>query len=274
MWVIDRGKKLGEVEAWDRGAQFGDGLFETILILNGEPQNFLHHLNRLEKSLTKLAFKNFPENFGSLIIERLNELIIESKTQSGILKIMVSRGDSSRGYAVAKDLKPNITFLYSAITELPGDLYSNGIKVKVCRTQCSINEQLAGLKHLNRLENVMAKQELVDEYEGLMQNGFGHIIEGTMSNVFFEKDNVLYTPDLQFSGVEGVLRARVLEECAKHDIDVMIENISVENITHFESAFICNSVIGIVPISDLDNNKKKISPLTRQLQTLLNKRGI
>jgi 4-amino-4-deoxychorismate lyase len=272
MWVVDRGEYRGQVSAWDRGAQFGDGVFETILVLNGLPQNFEMHVDRLEKSFTSLSINN-EVDIECYISTTLADLLSYSGLHSGVLKVLVSRGDSARGYAVPEGLTPNITLFYSPLPILDETLYRDGVDLKTCNTQCSINPQMSGMKHLNRLENILAKQELGDEYEGLMHNYLGYVVEGTMSNIFFEKDNVLYTPKLDLSGVEGVMRRSILEICQENNLDVQVVDIKLAEVDVFNSAFICNSIIGVLPVNKIDKNKLSIGVVTKQLQALANKRS-
>ncbi len=272
MWVVDRGVYRGQIDSWDRGVQFGDGVFETILILDDKPQNFERHINRLVESLSRLSISNKESDLSLHISNTLADIISKSELHSGVLKVLVTRGDSARGYAVPKGLTSNITFFYNPLPVIDCNLYQIGVDLKFCSTQCSINPQLSGMKHLNRLENVLARQELDTEYEGLMQNHLGNVVEGIMSNIFFERESVLYTPKLDLSGVKGVMRGTIFELCEKSNIDVQVIDIKSDDMNVFQSAFICNSVIGILPVKSIDKRVLNVGTITKQLQTLMDKR--
>jgi 4-amino-4-deoxychorismate lyase len=273
MWVIEQGRFIGKVEAWDRGVQFGDGLFETICVIDEYATNLDLHVKRLSLGLATLLITPLTDNIKELIEEYITRFIVETQQKNGIFKIIITRGSSARGYGFDKAILANITAFYTPKPEYEIDIYSQGVELTVCKTQCSIQPQLAGLKHLNRLENVLAKQELNNVFEGLMLNYLGFVIEGTMSNVFLEKDNILYTPRLNLSGIKGVIRTCVFNEATNRSIEVKVEDITLSELKTFSSGFICNSVMGIVPIRMINQYSFKVSEMTKQLQSVINHRG-
>ncbi len=267
MWVMEDQQLLGEVESWSRAEQFGDGVFETLLVSNGFVAAMSWHAQRLESSLKRLKITAPVDNLEELLNQYLVKMIEASNLTNGVLKVMVSRGKSARGYGFVPSLKSNVSVFYSQHNPLENDVYVKGVSVQVCETQCSIQRQLAGLKHLNRLENVLAKSEIYQaNFEGLMGNELGWLIEGTMSNVFLEQEGVLYTPDLTLSGVKGVMRTLIIRYCRKNEIKLKVINIKFEAIDGYNSAFICNSVMGIVAIKSLKNKNMAIGQITKQLQ--------
>lgn len=268
MWVIDQGSYKGEFESWDRGTQFGDGLFETILVKNGFPKQLSLHIDRLTKGLERLSINCAGIDIKSLILNTVEEFCVKSQLKDGVYKLIVNRGSSNRGYGYLSTIEPNITSLFNRLPVFDPQIYMDGVALKICKTHCAIQTDLAGLKHLNRLENVLAKQELSEEFEGLMFNYLGFAIEGTMSNVFFEKDGQLYTPLLNLSGVEGTMRSLVIDFAKAHNINVNVSNFSSGELMSFESGFICNSIFGIVPINKLGDSKFVIGPVTTDVQTI------
>jgi 4-amino-4-deoxychorismate lyase len=125
----------------------------------------------------------------------------------------------------------------------------------ICSQQVSINENLAGLKHLNRLENVLARNEWTDAditvIDGLMLNADGFVIEGTMSNLFAVKGGQLFTPRLHRSGVKGVMREHIIAIARESDIAVSFIDIRPEQLADMDELFISNSLIGIKSINNL-----------------------
>ncbi len=266
MWVVDDGQYLGEVATWNRAMQFADGVFETIRIVNGVAPAFSYHLSRLEKGLSVLKL-NLAEGSAQLLLgSYIAKMQAHSGLNDGVLKIIVARANSARGYAFDGSLDARVTAFYSPFQALDSQYYDQGINVQLCQTQCSINGQLAGLKHLNRLENVLAKNELNEHcFEGLMSNHLEHVIEGVQSNVFFEDERGLLTPDLSLSGVEGVMRAAILQYCEKNNRVVRIKNILTSDINQYQHAFMSNSLFGVLPVKTINGSSKNVGKLTRTL---------
>jgi len=267
MWVIENRQYLGEVDSWSRAEQFGDGVFETLLVSDGVARALSLHAKRLEHGLRCLKIPPPVENLQHMLSGYVDNMVESSGLRNGVLKVMVSRAKSARGYAYDAQAEPCIVVFFSSYQAPKNEFYEQGINVQICSTQCSIQQQLAGLKHLNRLENVLAKSELhSDCFEGLMGNYLGLVIEGTMSNVFFEKDDVLYTPELSLSGVAGIMRSLIMAYCRRKGIALHITHIKMDALPQFDSAFVCNSVMGLLPIKKIKDKPMAIGKLTRQLQ--------
>jgi 4-amino-4-deoxychorismate lyase len=155
----------------------------------------------------------------------------------------------------------------------PASCTERGIKTRICRTRLGHNASLAGIKHLNRLEQVLARQEWNDPniMEGLMLDSDRNLVEGTMSNVFMVKDAVLMTPDLQRCGVAGIMRARVLEMAAENSIVTRVQRVDQAALHQADEVFVCNSLMGVWPVIGIDERAYTKGPITAQLQTLLAK---
>ena len=267
----------------DRAIHYGDGLFETILCSNNKLFYWEQHYQRLQLSSKKLKI-NCPaeqlllNDIKALLAANENPASENSANNSCVIKIIVSRGTGERGYKISKTMSANRLVLLSVIEAdyssllsgrlLTGDLY-------LCEQQVSINESLAGLKHLNRLENVLARNEwgynkqshagnnkIID---GLMINANQHVIEGTMSNLFAVKDNQLLTPDLTQSGVKGIMRDEIINIANKMDIKVSIVNMSIDELPVMDGLFISNSLIGMKSINKLIDTQYKQSDITKSI---------
>lgn len=268
MWVRDDQQAIISVPSWNRAAQFGDGLFETLKISNGKAQLLTLHAHRLEQGLARLSIPCPMATTYALLEHGVAAMLEHTGLSEGVLKVLVSRGDSARGYGFDRVIKPRVTLFFDHLPKLDDNIYRHGVNLQHCQTQCSIQPQLAGIKHLNRLENVLAKAELdVDVFEGIMSNYLGQVIEGTMSNLFFEADGTLYTPQLNLSGVSGVMRKRVLDFLSLHGIPCVIAPISLDQLNQFQGAFMCNSVLSIVPIISLAGQPMVITPICQTLLT-------
>lgn len=276
MWVIESDQYLGEVPAWNRAWQFGDGLYETLKVKDGKISALNLHVKRMEKGCAVLNLQLPPSGLESLFTQQVSELVKQSKLQDAAVKVIARRQDSNRGYGY-QDNSAVFTFMLNPLPNYVQDIYEQGITAQWCDTQCSMQKQLAGLKHLNRLENVLAKKELdASCFEGLMCNAQGNVIEGTMSNVFMESDGKLHTPKLDVSGIAGVMREQVLQYCQANHLKVTIKDITPAEVESADGLFVCNSLMGIVPITNLkdrNNNKQeyKIGALTKSLMAACQK---
>jgi 4-amino-4-deoxychorismate lyase len=152
------------------------------------------------------------------------------------------------------------------------DNWLDGFKVRVCDLTLSSNPALAGLKHLNRLENILARAEWKNEFaEGLLLDQTGHLIEATMSNIFLVKNRQLITPDLRGAGVAGVMRSAIMNRfAAALSLSVVTQNLTLDDLKTADEIFLCNSLIGIWPVISVDKMLSlKPGDITRQLQTRL-----
>ncbi len=241
------GKPDKTISILDRGLAYGHGLFETLLAENGDLPHWDRHWRRLVSGCQKLGFTLPDEK----IIRREAEQLIGGQRRI-ILKIILTAGNDGRGYHLDWPIRPQrILYTRPWSMRLPS---SGGAVLKLCKTRLPIDPWLAGLKHLNRLHSVLARAEWQQRYdEGLLRDVQGHIIEGTMSNVFWVEGGVLYTPDLNRSGVAGIMRERVLERASGLDTEVQVEDCSLERLLAADGIFVCNSIIGIWPVSRIEN---------------------
>lgn len=265
MWVMDDGQYLGEHKTWNRASQFGDGLFETLVVREGEILALQQHVNRMEQGCEVLNLQQPSQGLYKVFEGCKQTLLEKTGLNSGTLKIIARRADSARGYSYDNNQMVFTAFFTQSVASTK-ESHVHGVNMQHCQTQCSIQPQLAGLKHLNRLENVLAKSELSpNNFEGLMCNAFGYIVEGTMSNVFFEKKGQLFTPKLDVSGVQGVMRGLLMKYCEQHEIPVQECNIKKDVLEDFDSMFVCNSLIGVVPVKQLDQKIFPIGSITKNL---------
>lgn len=249
----------------DRGFQYGDGLFETIAVHNGTPVFLEQHLRRLLQGCQRLLIS--PPNAELLKREALQLIDI---SEHAVLKIIITRGVGGRGYQQPHPVNPTRILSLHPFPSYPDDYFRQGITAQFCRTQLGLNPVLAGIKHLNRLEQVMARAEwhTADIQEGLMLDFEGNVIAGTMSNFFLVRDNVVYTPVIKNCGVEGILKKIVSTLAKENGIQVIAKNISKQEVYDAHELFVTNSIIGIWPIKQLATQHYKIGTMTRQLQAL------
>lgn len=192
------GRPSPHIENTDRSFHYGDGLFETLEIIQGKAVFLSEHLARLKLGCQRLKIP-YPEE--SLLLADI-ETVLASQPAYAVLKIMLTRGSGGRGYRPPDKIDVNRFVALYPSPNYPNHYQIHGIAACFCQLRLGLNPVLAGLKHNNRLEYILARAEWQDEYqEGLLINFNEQVIEGTMSNLFAVKNNTLYTPDLSLSGV-------------------------------------------------------------------------
>lgn len=249
MRSLINGKFDTSLDSQDRGFQYGDGLFETLAIDDGEIKYWQLHWQRLSEGCERL-FLPLPNEI-ELLAEIENVLLGIGKE---IVKIIISRGIATRGYAFDEISPTRVVSAYDW-PELSSDNEKKGVELFVCKTAIAKQPALAGIKHLNRLENILARHEWQDRTiaEGLMLDTDKNVIEGTMSNIFMVKNKQLHTPDLANCGVNGISRHRIMQKAKEKKIPLLIENLSIEEFKSADEVFICNSLIGIWPVKKIDD---------------------
>ena len=142
----------------------------------------------------------------------------------------------------------------------------------LCNLRLAHQPQLAGVKHLNRLENVLAAAECLTDgiAEGLLLDTADNLIAGTRSNLFLIKNGTLYTPDLSLCGVAGLQRERVMNWATQHDVECKITNLKIEDLLAADEVFLVNSVIGLWPVREIAGLKRENFPISLTIQDWLN----
>jgi len=272
--VLINGAAADTVHYTDRGFQYGDGVFETIAVIGGTFLLWEAHLARLHQGCQRLKI---PRPDAERLWVEANQLWhgCAFPMARGVLKIIITRGPGQRGYGVPSEV--SVTRLVS-LTDWPDTLIPLSRRpctVRCCQTRLGLNPQLAGIKHCNRLENILARAEWGDQtiVEGLLFDNDDQLIEGTMSNVFLVQEQCLVTPVLDQVGVAGVMRAHILEMAKKLGIKIHIGGVSRLALHQADEVFLTNSLIGIWPVETIiQHEQKKIlktHTLTRVLQQQL-----
>jgi 4-amino-4-deoxychorismate lyase len=248
----------------DRGLAYGDGLFETIRVANARPLLLGRHLQRLYQSCKRLRLTVDPE----LLETELQAFCLQ--LGEGVAKLILSRGDGERGYGFSPGKPARRILQAAALPDYPQANARNGIELFACQTRLAEQPLLAGMKHLNRLEQVLARSEWQDPRyaEGLMLDQAGRVVEGVFSNLFFVCDGQLCTPALQRCGVEGVMRAELLEQARALNVPLRVEDFSLQALLEADEVFLCNSLYGVWPVRRLGDRDWPVGPLTRKLQAI------
>lgn len=261
--ILVNGEVCERISIWDRGLQYGDGVFETIAVCHGRPLLWRRHVARLLGGCDRLGIRPAPER--RQLQREVERLCIG--VERSVLKIVVTRGESGRGYAVARQSEPNRIVMLSSWPNYPSANADTGVEVRMCRTPISRNPRLAGIKHLNRLEQVLARSEWQSEFaEGLMLDEDGQVIEGTVTNIFLLLHGTLLTPDLSQSGVNGVMRETVLDHAGTLSLPYRVASVTREMLDRADEIFLTNSLIGIWPVRKIESTRYNIGETTRRLQ--------
>jgi len=249
-----------------RALQYGDGVFETLRVENARIEFLERHLGRLQAGCERLQLDFYD---GSGLRSELQQRAVE--LAQGVIKIILSRRAGARGYRF--NPTQGVTRIVSTqpLPLLPPQYSRQGVRVCICDLRLALQPRLAGIKHLNRLEQVMARSEWNEAYEeGLLLDYNEYLIEGTMSNLFLVCHGCLCTPRLDQAGVAGVMRAVVLDMAAGLGLETQVQRLSLWDLEGAEEVFLCNSLIGIWPvIAVADQFTYRAGPITRQLQAAL-----
>lgn len=267
--MLVNGQSIESISASDRGLAYGDGLFETVAVRDAAPELWPEHIARLKLGCERLAIPYSDE------VEADAARLFEG-VERGVLKIIVTRGAGGRGYRSPEGPEPTRILSIHPWPDYPVEWWREGIAVRLCDTPLGINPRLAGIKHLNRLEQVLARAEWSDPTitEGLMRDADGRIIEGVVSNLFLVRDGAVLTPSLGHCGVAGVMRGAVMQAAESAAIECIEGEVWIEALRSADELFLTNSLMAIQPVTRLGESRWPIGPLTRRLQQALTPLGV
>ena len=251
----------------DRGLAYGDGVWETLAVKEEIPLLLDEHLTRLQWGVSALRLQG-------LDLDSLKQQILEQckNIERGVLKLIVTRGSSQRGYNPAGLTTPRIILHMNPAPSYPSTYHDLGIVLGlVTGIRLAYQPFLAGFKHLNRLEQVLARAECAAEWqEGLVMDHHHHVIEGTMSNLFiYTQDQVLVTPEVSGCGIAGIMRAQVLKIAHECGIQCRIQPLFVQDVLNARSVLMTNSVMGLWPVREFKQQHYVIADSIQILQQQL-----
>ncbi len=264
---IVNGQRTDALAIGNRGLHYGDGLFETLVAAKGQPLLWDRHWQRLAQGCERLDLVlPAPGAIRAAIAE------LAGAEPFCAVKIMVTRAAQARGY---RPSGRGTDWIVSAHPWMPPTEERHaGVQATWCRLRLATPNACAGMKTLNRLEQVLAQREWKPPVrEGLMQDPQGLVIEGTMSNIFVAKAGGLATPPLTDCGIAGVMRAAVIDAAMRHAIPVSIEPLTRARIEQADELFLTNSLIGIWPVRDLAGHAFDVGPVSQRLLAILQAQG-
>lgn len=258
------GRPADAVSALDRGLQYGDGVFRTLRVVAGRPRCWRRHYAKLAADCTALAIEPPAEPVLAAEVKA-----VAADFPDAVVKIIVTRGAAARGYGYGPDLRPTRVVSAAPAPNYPPEFTDLGIAAHLCELRLAVQPRLAGIKHLNRLENVLARAEWRDPTvpEGLLRDPAGNVIEGTMTNLFIIEGSALLTPALDRCGVAGVQRDRVVEAAARLGLKASVADIPLERALAADEMFLVNSVVGAWQVQRIEARRwapGKVTPRVRQ----------
>ena len=248
------------IDPADRGFAYGDGLFETMHVYAGGVPWLDAHLARLVRDASRLRLPMPPDAW---LREQIQSLA-EQAPRHAVLKLMLSRGPGGRGYKPPRDSHPTLVL---ALHPMPPPM-PKMLNVRWCRTRAGIQPALAGMKHLNRLEQVLARAEWSTSSidEGLMLDSADEVVGATSANVFALVFGLWITPPVNFHGVAGIMRDWVLANASAREAPLtrtMLEGA--------DAVFLCNAVRGILPVGSLGDRRWAMHPALDAMRRRLHK---
>jgi 4-amino-4-deoxychorismate lyase len=251
------------VATTNRGLNYADGIFETLSVHNGRPRRWQAHMNRLGVGCERLGLFMPPQ---SILLREVQT--VSAGLTNAVVKIILTRDGEGRGYMPPQ--VGNCTRVVSAHLYPEGivERAREGIKTRICELKLGIQPALGGIKHLNRLEQVLASAELrkTGAAEGILLDQEDYLISAIAANIFLVLDDRLITPRLDRCGVRGVVRGQILQAFSSRCEQ---RRVTLDMLQEADEVFICNTVRGIVPLTAINNHQYPIGPVTRELQTWL-----
>lgn len=259
--ILINGKKQTKLSVFNRLVQFGDGLFETCMAVDQRLLLAEAHFQRLEKGAKRLKIIPISR---SILTKEIAKAVSMSKLDRAVVKVILSRGESARGYGYDKSIAPTRIIIVSSVPDLP-QTYT----LSLCDSGYATNQLLSEIKHCNRLEQILARTHLKTQ-ECIMLDPQAQVVSVTQGNIFAIKNGVLLTPGLSECGIEGTRRQAIIELARKQGLSVEVCCLSVAELLACDEVFISNSVMGIRPISQINEQKYSQHQITNRLIEVFN----
>ena len=257
--VIINGEEQSNISVFNRNMQYGDGLFETCVAKDNQILFWDKHLLRLNIGCDKLKIKKIEE---SIWLEDIKKALSFSSKKNCIIKLILSRGNSQRGYSYPDDILPVRVVI---VSELIKPQSKQSFSLEYAQSGYHSNPNLAGIKHCNRIEQILARATMKED-EAIMLDENKNIISVTQGNIYFIFGKRLLTPKLDRCGVIGSRRSLILELAKSIGLDIQEEEISMIQANKADEVFISNSLIGIQSVSSIENCQLSSSSITDKIK--------
>lgn len=259
--IVLNGKPVGRANAtvsiFDRGFQYGDGLFETVAVVRGKPLFWEEHLRRMTAGAGVLGIPIAERS----VWENDVSAAIDARFEREVLKLMLTSGVGERGYGRPASQSPTRVVYTAPWPTRPASHWSSGIDVATCTTPQLGGGNFAAVKSLNRINQVVARAELPQHVaEGLLLDVSGCVREGTFTNVLWFREGRARTPRLTDMGIAGVMRNAIIDRLREKGLSCDEVDAPANTILESDECLVCNSVIGAWPVRSLDGKRLNASP--------------
>jgi 4-amino-4-deoxychorismate lyase len=258
------------ISPFDRGFAYGDGVFRTLVMRNGVPESWPQHYQKL---VADCAAINIVCPSAELLMDDLQQLFTPDEV--AVAKVIITRGEGNRGYTPPPITAPMRVVTKSAMPEYPAERFSVGVNLHVCETRLALQPKLAGIKHLNRLENVLARMEWNDAHtasgiaDGILLDTNDNVIECTAANIFARFGDTLITPSLAQCGVAGITRQRIIELAHTLSLKTSVETFNLGKLFAADEVIICNSIYDAWQVRKIAEKTIKTGALAANIRAAL-----
>lgn len=255
-----------KVSVFDHGFLYGDGIYETMRVYDGVVFMLDEHLQRLYRSASFIGL-DIPKNIPDIKIA-IYETLQANKLTNAYVRLTVSRGHGPIGLDPDLCKEPTFVVITNEFKNYPKAYYEDGIKLIIANVRRNLKEALnPQIKSLNFLNNILAKIEAKqsDVYEAIMLNASGHLTEGTISNIFFVKEEVLYTPSVECGILDGITRAMVIDLAVKNGLEVREGMFTPDELYSASEVFITNTTMEVMPVCRVNKVNFRVGDVSRLL---------
>jgi 4-amino-4-deoxychorismate lyase len=254
------------ISPFDRGFAYGDGVFRTLVMRNGVPESWPQHYQKL---VADCAVINIVCPSAELLMSDLQQLFLLDEV--AVAKIIITRGEGNRGYTPPAITAPMRVVTKSAMPEYPETRFTDGVNLIVCDTRLAAQPLLAGIKSLNRLENVLARMEWNDQTiaDGILLDTNDNVIECTAANIFARFGDSLITPSLTQCGIAGITRQRIIELAHTLSLKISIETFDLKKLFTADEVIICSSLYGAFQVKTVQEKTIKTGALAANIRAVL-----
>ncbi|GAA4353117.1 aminodeoxychorismate lyase [Kangiella taiwanensis] len=257
--TLVNGQDLTIVDVSDRGLLYGDGFFSTLRVRNNKVEHWPLHAERIRSSQLKL---NFPTIGTKQLEQEVAELIAAQPEEDGVIRLTITRGSGSRGYRAPDSPQIQRILSWGALPQDIEHSQQHGVEIGLCETSDSINTALAGIKHLNRLPQVLAQNEIIAPcFDGIMLAN-QRIVGGSKTNIYFYQNGEWLTPQVDESGVDGTVRRWLLGTQA-HVKEAVF---GLDILSDAQYCMVSNALYGMIPVTKILQHHYEISPEVAALQ--------
>jgi len=255
-----------KVSVFDHGFLYGDGIYETMRVYEGIVFMLDEHLQRLYRSASFIGL-DIPKTISDIKIA-VYETLHVNKLANAYVRLTVSRGQGPIGLDPDLCREPTFVVMANKFKYYPKPYYTEGISLIIASVRRNLKEALnPQIKSLNFLNNILAKIEAkqADAHDAIMLNVSGHLTEGTISNIFFVRDEILCTPSVECGILDGVTRGIVIDLALKNEIEVKEGRFAPEELYTASEVFITNTSMEVMPVCRVDKKDFKVRDVSKLL---------